>query len=41
MLCIFKPDVARVEVYANGLRSLLKYIKDKYGNPEIIITENG
>ncbi|CAA7042567.1 unnamed protein product [Microthlaspi erraticum] len=36
-----KPDFARVEVYANGLRSLLKYIKDKYNNPEIIITENG
>ncbi|KAJ0231614.1 Beta-glucosidase 20 [Hirschfeldia incana] len=36
-----KPDVARVEVYSNGLRRLLNYIKDKYGNPEVIITGNG
>ncbi|CAH8391349.1 unnamed protein product [Eruca vesicaria subsp. sativa] len=26
---------------SQGLRSLLKYIKDKYGNPEIMIMENG
>jgi len=28
-------------VYAKGFRSLLKYIKDKYANPEIMIMENG
>ena len=24
-----------------GLRKLLKYIKDNYGDPKIIVTENG
>ncbi|KAL0683545.1 hypothetical protein Bca4012_050393 [Brassica carinata] len=36
-----KPDVAKVDVYSNGLRRLLNYIKDKYGNPEVVITGNG
>ncbi|KAG7551010.1 Glycoside hydrolase family 1 [Arabidopsis thaliana x Arabidopsis arenosa] len=36
-----KPLTASLAVYANGLRELLKYVKDKYGDPEIIIAENG
>ncbi|XP_019057774.1 PREDICTED: beta-D-glucopyranosyl abscisate beta-glucosidase-like [Tarenaya hassleriana] len=28
-------------VYAKGFRKLLKYVKDNYGNPEIMVTENG
>ncbi|WZZ57569.1 hypothetical protein YC2023_057676 [Brassica napus] len=34
-------STAKMAVYAAGLRKLVKYIKDRYGNPEIIITENG
>ncbi|CAN8268861.1 unnamed protein product [Cochlearia groenlandica] len=34
-------STAKMSVYAAGLRKLLKYIKERYGNPEIIITENG
>ncbi|KAF2618116.1 hypothetical protein F2Q68_00039602 [Brassica cretica] len=30
-----------MNVYSKGLRNLLKYIKDKYANPEIMIMENG
>ncbi|ESQ49148.1 hypothetical protein EUTSA_v10020507mg [Eutrema salsugineum] len=36
-----KPFTAALPVYARGFRSLLKYIKDKYANPEIMIMENG
>ncbi|KAF3529419.1 hypothetical protein DY000_02042101 [Brassica cretica] len=36
-----QPSTAKMAVYAAGLRKLVKYIKDRYGNPEIIITENG
>ncbi|CAL9220137.1 unnamed protein product [Arabidopsis halleri] len=36
-----KPTTGALEVYSRGLRKLLKYIKDKYNNPEIVITENG
>ncbi|KAF2554578.1 hypothetical protein F2Q68_00013432 [Brassica cretica] len=36
-----QPSTAKMAVYAAGLRKLVKYIKDRYGNLEIIITENG
>ncbi|KAL0716349.1 hypothetical protein Bca4012_065671 [Brassica carinata] len=36
-----RPFTAAMEVYSKGLRNLLKYIKDKYANPEIMIMENG
>jgi beta-glucosidase len=35
------PLTAALPVYAKGFRKLLKYIKDKYANPEIMIMENG
>nr|VDC73037.1 unnamed protein product [Brassica rapa] len=35
------PSTGKLPVYARGFRSLLKYIKDKYANPEIMIMENG
>jgi len=28
-------------VVPDGIRSLLKWVRDRYGNPEIVITENG
>ncbi|CAN7051061.1 unnamed protein product [Brassica oleracea var. botrytis] len=34
------PSTGKLPVYARGFRSLLKYIKDKYANPEIMIMEN-
>ncbi|KAF3607039.1 hypothetical protein DY000_02045358 [Brassica cretica] len=34
-----QPSTAKMAVYAAGLRKLVKYIKDRYGNPEIIITD--
>lgn len=37
----FQPSTATLAVYANGLRELLKYVKERYGDPEIIIAENG
>ncbi|CAE5960026.1 unnamed protein product [Arabidopsis arenosa] len=36
-----KPFNGKLDVYSKGMRYLLKYIKDNYGDPEIIITENG
>ncbi|CAG0896857.1 unnamed protein product, partial [Darwinula stevensoni] len=30
-----------LKLYPQGIRKLLNYIKDRYGNPEVIITENG
>ncbi|KAL0817464.1 hypothetical protein Bca101_073908 [Brassica carinata] len=35
------PSTGKLPVFARGFRSLLKYIKDKYANPEIMIMENG
>jgi beta-glucosidase len=40
-LFYFQPLTAALNVYSRGFRSLLKYIKDKYANPEIMIMENG
>ncbi len=43
-----KPDYPHVqftsmdwEVYPRGIYEILKYVKEKYGNPNIYITENG
>ncbi|VVA96964.1 unnamed protein product [Arabis nemorensis] len=36
-----QPVTAALPVYARGFRKLLKHIKDKYNNPEIMIMENG
>jgi len=36
-----KPAGGKLDVYSRGMRKLLKYIKDNYGDPEIMITENG
>ncbi|CAG0901510.1 unnamed protein product [Darwinula stevensoni] len=30
-----------LKLYPQGFRKLLNYIKDRYGNPEVIVTENG
>ena len=38
---VFQPSTGKLPVFARGFRSLLKYIKDKYANPEIMIMENG
>ncbi|KAH6763675.1 hypothetical protein C2S51_014924 [Perilla frutescens var. frutescens] len=32
---------SRIYIYPNGLRQILKLIKQKYNNPQIYITENG
>lgn len=29
------------KIYPEGMRELLKYIKTKYGNPVVYVTENG
>ncbi|CAF2226791.1 BnaA08g06920D [Brassica napus] len=39
-VCILLP-LAAMNVYSEDLRNLLKYIKDNYANPEIMIMENG
>ncbi|CAA7033611.1 unnamed protein product [Microthlaspi erraticum] len=38
-----RPDNAMkdMSIYSRGLKSILKHIKDRYGNPEIMIMENG
>ncbi|CAH8391210.1 unnamed protein product [Eruca vesicaria subsp. sativa] len=36
-----QPAGGKLPVYARGMRELLKYIKNNYGDPEIMITENG
>ncbi|VYS68181.1 unnamed protein product [Arabidopsis thaliana] len=36
-----KPETGAMPVYSKGFRKVLKYVKDKYANPEIIIMENG
>ncbi|KFK38314.1 hypothetical protein AALP_AA3G097600 [Arabis alpina] len=36
-----QPSTGALPVYAQGFRKLLKYVKEKYGNQEIMIMENG
>ncbi|ESQ30203.1 hypothetical protein EUTSA_v10011385mg [Eutrema salsugineum] len=36
-----KPTRALLDTYSRGLRKLLNYTKHNYGDPEIMITENG
>ncbi|KAF3529833.1 hypothetical protein DY000_02043968 [Brassica cretica] len=36
-----KPATAKYPVCADGLRKVLKYIKENYNDPEIIVTGNG
>ncbi|CAA7013711.1 unnamed protein product [Microthlaspi erraticum] len=36
-----KPAGGKLDVYSKGLRKLLKYIKENYEDPEILIAENG
>jgi len=40
-LLVFQPETGPLPVYSTGFRKVLKYVKDKYANPEIIIMENG
>lgn len=41
LLMMFQPATAKYPVCADGLRKVLKYIKENYNDPEIIITGNG
>ncbi|XVF85830.1 hypothetical protein PTKIN_Ptkin17bG0149300 [Pterospermum kingtungense] len=36
-----KANSIWIYIVPHGIRSLMNYIKDKYGNPPVIITENG
>lgn len=37
----WKPGSGWLRVTPWGMKSMLEYIRDRYGNPEVIITENG
>lgn len=44
--CIQPPEwesgaSAWLKVYPDGFRKVLNWIKDEYGNPEVMVTENG
>ena len=41
LLMMFQPATAKYPVCADGLRKVLKYIKENYNDPEIIVTGNG
>lgn len=41
MLILYQPATAKHPVCADGLRKVLKYIKENYNDPEIIVTGNG
>ncbi|GAB2216103.1 hypothetical protein Droror1_Dr00023871 [Drosera rotundifolia] len=36
-----KANAIWLYIVPRGMRSLMNYIKDRYGNPPIVITENG
>ncbi|KFK38313.1 hypothetical protein AALP_AA3G097500 [Arabis alpina] len=36
-----RHDTAAMPIYSRGFREILKHVKDTYGNPEVIIKENG
>ncbi|EFH60430.1 predicted protein [Arabidopsis lyrata subsp. lyrata] len=38
---MLQPATAKYPVCADGLRKVLKYIKENYNDPEIIVTGNG
>lgn len=37
----FQANSIWLYIVPRGMRSLMNYIKQKYGNPTVIITENG
>lgn len=38
---VFQTALSWLYIYPKGIRELMLYIKEKYNDPEIYITENG